>query len=172
VCPARKIDSKRNMAISMKSKIVGAMLLFCCGLTSPATVDLLPDSHPDVAPVYVQEEQQPASSLQPKSDDVFRVYHVVVGALTGAAMTKGVFVGGAVYLLAWLVGGVYSALSYLLEVLGMTVNDVIAPVLGRDITKADLDRLETILMDAIDVYGEWSHKIEEKWGGGSSAEIP
>jgi len=102
------------------------------------------------------------------SGDMSALYQIAVGALTGAAMTRGVVAAGAVYLLAWLVGSIYSTLITLGQVMGMSPENLsylVKPILGRGLTQDDLDMVERILVDAIDVYGAWAKSIDNKWRG-------
>jgi len=102
------------------------------------------------------------------SGDMSALYQIAVGALTGAAMTRGVVAAGAVYLLAWLVGSIYSTLITLGQVVGMSPENLsylVKPILGRGLTQDDLDMVERILVDAIDVYGAWAKSIDNKWRG-------
>jgi len=102
--------------------------------------------------------------LASSSGDMSKLYQVAVGALTGAAMTKGVFAAGAVYILASFLGSLSSFLTALLKMLGLSADRVVAdlavPLLGRTVTRADLDMVETFLVDAIDVYGAWNKRSQ------------
>jgi len=125
---------------------------------------------PSISPLSQFTKSTTDLLLASSSGDMSKLYQVAVGALTGAAMTKGVFAAGAVYILASFLGSLSSFLTALLKMFGLSADRVVAdlavPLLGRTVTRADLDMVETFLVDAIDVYGAWN-KRSQKFGSSS-----
>jgi len=119
---------------------------------------------PSISPLSQFTKSTTDLLLASSSGDMSKLYQVAVGALTGAAMTKGVFAAGAVYILASFLGSLSSFLTALLKMLGLSADRVVAdlavPLLGRTVTRADLDMVETFLVDAIDVYGAWNKRSQ------------
>jgi len=119
---------------------------------------------PSISPLSQFTKSTTDLLLASSSGDMSKLYQVAVGALTGAAMTKGVFAAGAVYILASFLGSLSAFLTALLKMLGLSADRVVAdlavPLLGRTVTRADLDMVETFLVDAIDVYGAWNKRSQ------------
>jgi len=96
--------------------------------------------------------------------EVSRLYSAAVGVLTsGAALSPdGVFsVAGVVQLLASLLAGLSSLAA---ELFGRSPDGaMVVPLIGRALTRSDLDLVETLLVDVIDVYEAWSRS--EQWRG-------
>jgi len=119
---------------------------------------------PSISPLSQFTKSTTDLLLASSSGDMSKLYQVAVGALTVAAMTKGVFAAGAVYILASFLGSLSAFLTALLKMLGLSADRVVAdlavPLLGRTVTRADLDMVETFLVDAIDVYGAWNKRSQ------------
>jgi len=118
----------------------------------------------------VQFAKSTTDLLMSTGGDLSRLYNAAVDSLTGGPAPThggGVFsAAGVVHLLASLLASLSSLASSLAaDMFGRSPDGgdeaMVVPLLGRAVTRADLDLAETLLVDAIEVYAAWSRS--EQW---------